>query len=136
MKRRNFLKVLTSVLGLGALAGLAYPLLRFLSPLAIHLKTKVMVIPKSEIPAGATKNLLVGETPAIIIHREEAGFIVLSRVCTHLGCLVNFNKARQLLICPCHGGTYNLDGNVIAGPPPLPLAKFPFKIVGNNIEIG
>jgi cytochrome b6-f complex iron-sulfur subunit len=136
MKRRNFLKVLTSVLGLGALATLAYPLFRFLSPLAIHLKTKVMVIPKSEIPAGATKNLLVGETPAIIIHREEAGFIVLSRVCTHLGCLVNFNKARQLLICPCHGGTYNLDGNVIAGPPPLPLEKFPFKIVGNNIEIG
>lgn len=136
MKRRSFLKLLTSVLGLGALATLAYPLFRFLSPLVIRIKIKTITIPKSEIPKGATRNLLVGETPAIVIHREESGFIVLSRVCTHLGCLVNFNKARQLLICPCHGGTYDLDGNVIAGPPPLPLPKFPFKIVGNNIEIG
>jgi cytochrome b6-f complex iron-sulfur subunit len=136
MERRSFLKVLTSVLGLGALASLAYPLLRFLSPLAIHLKTKPIVIPTSQIPPGATRNLVVAETPAIIIHREEAGFVVLSRVCTHLGCLVNFNKARRLLICPCHGGTYTLDGKVIAGPPPLPLPKFPFKIVGNNLEIG
>jgi cytochrome b6-f complex iron-sulfur subunit len=136
MKRRSFLKFLSSILGLGALATLAYPLFRFLSPLVIHIKVKTVTIPKSEIPAGTGRNLLVGETPAIVIHREETGFIVLSRVCTHLGCLVNFNQARQLLICPCHGGTYDLDGNVIAGPPPLPLPKFPFKIVGNNIEIG
>ena len=136
MKRRSFLKLLSSILGLGALATLAYPLFRFLSPLVIKIKVKTITIPKSEVPAGTGRNLLVGETPAIVIHREETGFIVLSRVCTHLGCLVNFNKAKQLLICPCHGGTYDLDGNVIAGPPPLPLPKFPFKIVGNNIEIG
>jgi cytochrome b6-f complex iron-sulfur subunit len=135
MQRRSFLKVLTSVLGLSALGALAYPLFRFLLFIKVSSKRTTVIIPRGKLPVGAAQNLLVGETPAIIIHKTT-GYIVLSRVCTHLGCLVNYNASRQLLICPCHNGHYDLDGNVVSGPPPRPLEKFPFKINGNNIEIG
>jgi cytochrome b6-f complex iron-sulfur subunit len=134
MKRRSFLKVLTSVLGLGALATLGYPLFRFLFFFKTTLQKATVIFPLARLPVGASENLLVGETPAIVIHKPT-GFIVLSRVCTHLGCLVNYDKARQLLICPCHNGIYDLNGNVVSGPPPRPLPTFSFKIKGDNIEI-
>lgn len=136
MKRRRFLKFLTSILGLSAIGAFAYPLLRFLSPLEAGLKAKSVVIAKSEIPLGATKDLVVRGVPAIVINRKEKGYIVLSKVCTHLGCLVKYEKERLLLICPCHAGTFDLEGNVISGPPPRPLQKFPFRVEGDNILIG
>jgi cytochrome b6-f complex iron-sulfur subunit len=135
MQRRSFLKILTSALGLGALGTLTYPLFRYLFFVKTTSKKAGIIVPEANFPEGAAKNLVVGDTPAIIIHKPT-GYIVLSRVCTHLGCLVNYHKDRQLLICPCHNGIYDLDGNVISGPPPRPLPKFPFRIVGDKIEIG
>ena len=84
----------------------------------------------------AAKDLLVMGTPAIIIHTKDKGFIALSRVCTHLGCLVNYDKARQIFICPCHGGTFDLEGNVISGPPPRPLPRYAVKVADGDIVIG
>jgi cytochrome b6-f complex iron-sulfur subunit len=43
-------------------------------------------------------------------------------VCTHLGCVVPWNKAENKFICPCHGSQYNADGKVVRGPAPLSLA--------------
>ena len=135
MQRRGFLKILTSILGLSALGTLAYPLFRYLFFVKTTSRATAIMVAQAGLPVGAAENLLVGETPAIIIHKPT-GYIVLSRVCTHLGCLVNYSKSRQLLICPCHNGIYDLDGNVVSGPPPRPLEKLPFKIAGGNIKIG
>lgn len=135
MQRRGFLKILTSILGLSALGTLAYPLFRYLFFVKTTSRATAIMVAQAGLPVGAAENLLVGETPAIIIHKPT-GYIVLSRVCTHLGCLVNYSKSRQLLICPCHNGIYDLDGNVVSGPPPRPLEKLPFKIEGGNIKIG
>ena len=34
----------------------------------------------------------------------------LNAVCTHLGCVVPWNKAENKFKCPCHGSQYNADG--------------------------
>jgi cytochrome b6-f complex iron-sulfur subunit len=136
MNRRGFLKLLTSILGLSALGALLYPLIRFLSPIEATVATKKVIIPAKEIPVGATKDLLIRGVPSIIIHLSDKGFIALSRVCTHLGCLVNYSKEKQILICPCHAGTYDLEGNVLSGPPPKPLPRFPVMAEGDQIVIG
>jgi cytochrome b6-f complex iron-sulfur subunit len=136
MNRRRFLKLLTSILGLSALGALLYPLIRFLSPIEAAVAAKKISIPAKEIPVGATKDLLIRGVPSIIIHLSDKGFIALSRVCTHLGCLVNYNKEKQILICPCHAGTYDLEGNVLSGPPPKPLPRFPVMAEGDQIVIG
>ena len=46
-------------------------------------------------------------------------------VCTHLGCVVPWNKAENKFMCPCHGSQYDSTGKVVRGPAPLslPLAQ-------------
>ncbi|XP_047306926.1 cytochrome b6-f complex iron-sulfur subunit, chloroplastic [Impatiens glandulifera] len=46
----------------------------------------------------------------------------INAVCTHLGCVVPFNKAENKFLCPCHGSQYNNQGRVVRGPAPLSLA--------------
>lgn len=48
--------------------------------------------------------------------------------CTHLGCSVKWDAAASQFQCPCHGGVYDAEGNVVAGPPPTPLTRLEVKI--------
>lgn len=52
----------------------------------------------------------------------------INAVCTHLGCVVPWNKAENKFMCPCHGSQYDENGKVVRGPAPLSLAI-------NHIEI-
>ena len=136
MQRRGFLKLLTSILGLSALGAFVYPLFRFLLPVEAALAAKNLSIPKGEVPVNATKDLMFGATPIIILDVPDKGYLAFSKVCTHLGCLVKFDKERQEFICPCHAGTFDLEGNVVSGPPPRPLRKFAVRVEGENLVIG
>ncbi|MGE5173369.1 MAG: ubiquinol-cytochrome c reductase iron-sulfur subunit [Betaproteobacteria bacterium] len=137
MKRRKFLKITLAFLGSVTSASFAYSLLKFLVAIpAKAVDSKKIMIHKSEVPYGGAKNIIYGDTPVIIINRPEKGFIAFSRTCTHLGCLIEFSKSNQKIICPCHAGTYDLDGLVEAGPPPRPLTTIPLKIEGDTIIIG
>ena len=65
-----------------------------------------------------------------------AGLMALSPVCSHLGCLVNWNSHRREFLCPCHGGRYTMTGAVIGGPPPAPLTRLPFEIKDGKMYVG
>ena len=124
------------MLGTTLLASFIYPLVRFLAPPEGEAEGKKIVIKRSEIPVGSAKDIVVNNVPSIIINTPEKGFIVLSKVCTHLGCLVEYDKIKGRLLCPCHAGVYTLDGNVVSGPPPKPLRRFPLQVEGEEILIG
>ena len=32
------------------------------------------------------------------------------------------------LLCPCHGGIYNINGEYVAGPPPRDLYRYDFEV--------
>jgi cytochrome b6-f complex iron-sulfur subunit len=136
MQRRRFLNLMASLLGATALGAFTYPLVRFLLPVESATRFKSLKVPESEVPLGGFKDLMIGTTPSIIVHTKEKGFVAFSRVCTHLGCLVKYYPEKQLFICPCHAGTFDLDGKVVSGPPPKPLPKFAVKVVGNNLVVG
>ena len=136
MKRRRFLKFLLALFGTTTLVSLVYPLLRFLAPPERTEKTKSLVLAKREIPLGEAKNIVLNNIPAIILNRPGKGFIALSRVCTHLGCVVEYDEENKRLLCPCHAGIYDLEGKVVSGPPPKPLLKLPLRAEGENIVIG
>ena len=40
------------------------------------------------------------------------------KVCTHLGCLYNWDNSTVRYRCPCHGSQFQLDGTYIADPAP------------------
>jgi len=136
MKRRDLLKALVGVFGTVSFASFAYPLVRFLAPSGSASDEKKIVLSKLEIPVGGSKVVLFNDKPAIVINRPGKGFIAMSKVCTHLGCLVEYVKDRNMLICPCHAGTFDLEGNVLSGPPPKPLLKLPLRVEGEQIIVG
>jgi cytochrome b6-f complex iron-sulfur subunit len=74
-------------------------------------------------------------TRAFIVNNGKDLF-ALSPVCSHLGCLVTWNRAKGQFLCPCHGGRYDIEGRVISGPPPAPLTRLPMKIEGGKVYIG
>lgn len=65
-------------------------------------------------------------------------WIALSSRCMHLGCPVRWVDAAQRFICPCHGGVYNLRGQVAGGPPVRPLDRFYTRLNTSTglVEIG
>jgi len=134
--RREFLQRLLAVLGLTALASFFYPLVKYFSPPAEEAGARRLVLSKKDIPSGEAKDIVFNNTPGVLINRPDKGFIALSRVCTHLGCLVDYQKDKKRFLCPCHAGTYDLSGSVLAGPPPKPLQQFPLKVEGDSIIIG
>ncbi|MGV9943045.1 FAD-dependent oxidoreductase [Streptomyces sp. NPDC003401] len=65
---------------------------------------------------------VAGERRAV--HRDEAGQLhAVSARCTHLGCLVAFNRAERAWECPCHGSRFDVDGKVLQGPAQQPLER-------------
>jgi cytochrome b6-f complex iron-sulfur subunit len=137
MKRRKFLKIIIAFFGSLTLMSFLYALMKFLSALPSRItELNKVTIPRSEVPSGAAKNFVYRDSPAVIINRPDRGFIALSRTCTHLGCLVEYHQGKQRMICPCHAGSFDLEGNVLSGPPPKPLMTIPFRIEGESILIG
>ena len=136
MKRRSFLKGLLAFLGTTTLASFVYPLFRYLAPPASAEKSRTLAIAKRDIPLGEAKEIVFNNVPAIVLNRPGKGLIAVSRVCTHLGCLVHYDAENRRLICPCHAGVYDLEGNIVSGPPPKPLPKLPLRVEGETIVIG
>jgi len=85
----------------------------------------------SELPApgSAPLNLPVAKT---WLSNTEAGVVALYKVCTHLGCLYNWNNQQQKFICPCHGSQFEADGSYIKGPAPRSLDRFVVRAIDPN----
>ena len=76
------------------------------------------------------------DAQVVFLIKAESGAVrALSSTCTHLGCHVNYDAAAKLFKCPCHGGVYNADGKVVAGPPPRPLTELPARVDGAQIFV-
>jgi glycine/D-amino acid oxidase-like deaminating enzyme/nitrite reductase/ring-hydroxylating ferredoxin subunit len=66
--------------------------------------------------------VLTLEGERLAVYRSPAGELhALSAVCTHLGCLVNWNTAEKSWDCPCHGSRFDPTGQVLNGPAVAPL---------------
>ncbi len=70
------------------------------------------------------------------LDEDPNGYVALSTRCAHLGCPVRFVQAAGNFICPCHGGVYGFQGEVIGGPPVRPLDRFQTRVVDGAVEIG
>lgn len=73
------------------------------------------------------------KTLAYVKRVKNDGVVAISATCTHLGCIVTWDDKQQIFKCPCHGGRYNPEGQVISGPPPAPLRRHKTKIEDGRI---
>ncbi len=143
--RREFIK--KSLYGVLALLGLGFlvPGIELFSPVKSRSRELVYfpLAPEEEIPrSGVKKSELVytisgkERKARVFIISSHEGLTVLSAICSHLGCLVNYNREKAEFVCPCHGGRYDLGGENIGGPPPAPLSRLPFVIEQGMVLVG
>lgn len=131
--RRGFLNWLLGVSGSALAASVLYPVLRFVSP------PRVPEASTHQLEAGATndpellekgfKILRFGAEPVILVRLSDATFRAFSATCTHLDCIVEYQRDKSRIWCNCHNGEYDLTGRNVAGPPPKPLTPFKVDVV-------
>jgi len=146
--RRSFLAKIT--LGVGAISAMTVGGVLASSFVGQSLKKKEPVwvsaglIETLPVNAVTTVNLKYTEKigfyeqenlKPVMIWRKPDEIIVYDSRCTHLGCAVHWDSRQKMFLCACHGGTFELDGSVKAGPPPRPLDRLTYKVEGENILI-
>ena len=136
--RRRFLTILSrAFLGLWGL-GVAGVVLAYLRP-----RARGERIAERIVSAGALEALRIGEarlvrhgiTPFYIVRMDAARVVALSAVCTHVRCILDYDRERHGLVCPCHGGRFDLAGNVQSGPPPRGLPSYEVSVRAGEILV-
>jgi menaquinol-cytochrome c reductase iron-sulfur subunit len=74
------------------------------------------------------------QQPVYITKDPQGALIVLSAVCTHLGCSVRWVDAQNKFVCPCHGGMFSGDGKLLGGPPPRGLDQLQTKVEDGTLK--
>jgi cytochrome b6-f complex iron-sulfur subunit len=143
--RREFIK--KALYGVFALlgAGVLFAGLRVLAPSGRQDKELAWfpLVEEDEVPRSGVKKaelvyVVAGKErkARVFIVSSSGRLTVLSAVCSHLGCLVNYRKESSEFVCPCHGGKYDIAGKNIAGPPPMPLTAYPVEIRYGMVMVG
>lgn len=104
------------------------------------------VIADQELAEGQTKEVRfsiivkdgfrnTNRTYSMFMRKYEGAVVAFEPSCTHLGCRVTFQDDKQRFFCPCHGGVFDVEGKVVAGPPPRSLDRYETKVEGGKILI-
>jgi glycine/D-amino acid oxidase-like deaminating enzyme/nitrite reductase/ring-hydroxylating ferredoxin subunit len=75
-----------------------------------------------EIARGEGAIIRDGASKQAVYRADDGQLHAMSAVCTHLGCVVKWNKAEKSWDCPCHGSRFDALGKVINGPATKELA--------------
>ncbi len=68
--------------------------------------------------------------PGVVLLLSSGKVVAFDRTCTHAGCPVGYDPSSGMLICPCHGATFDPahGARAVAGPTDQPLAALPIQI--------
>ena len=137
----------TSLLAVAGVLG-AWGALAYLYPpdLRRRLRAPPRVPGAESLSPGGSATVRIAGEPALLL-KTESGYRAFSLVCTHLGCVVRWrpDEARKTdsrgknigrFACPCHGGVFDSEGEVVSGPPPRPLERLEVRERNGQVFIG
>jgi cytochrome b6-f complex iron-sulfur subunit len=134
--RGRFLKWLIGIFGAVSLAGVLYPVARFLKPPAVvagAIGQVTSIGQVSSFPAGQLTAVAVDGRPAAV-QNLNGKITVYSLICTHLGCVVGVEG--DAFKCPCHGSQFSPTGTVTHGPATLPLPPYHSDVKNGAVLVG
>lgn len=128
--RREFLNEITA--GALGIAGLGSVIVTYQ-----YLSPNVLFEPPTTFRAGSPDlyplySVTFLQNQQVYIVRTAQGFYAVSAVCTHLGCITQWNPELQMIACPCHGSKFRMDGTKIEGPAPRPLPHFAISLTAEG----
>ncbi len=135
-QRRFFLSVLLAGTGSAVAAATLWPVWRFLSPREKAEGQVQVSIARSKVGVGQAHFFNFRGQPAVVLQPEPGSFAAFSAVCTHLGCIVQWQSDKGEFLCPCHAGRFSAQGEVLGGPPPKPLETLPVSTRDGQITVG
>ena len=150
MSRREFVTIVTATLGTAMGVAIGVPAISYVLDPATQTQ-----VGDAWIPLGPIANFAPGVPTLMsfvrtkvngwektansygvyVIRGEGSEVKVLSNVCTHLSCRVNWHEENQQFICPCHDAAFDINGGIIHGPQPRPLDTYDTKIEDGNLFI-
>ena len=135
--RRSWLTGLFGVGSCGSLLSFLYPVVRFIFPPDIpdSSTNEVTAVQETELQLNSGAIFKFGSRPGIVIHTSSGAWKAFSGVCTHLNCTVQYRPELQQIWCACHNGAYNLNGEVVSGPPPKPLEEYVVHIRNGAVVV-
>jgi cytochrome b6-f complex iron-sulfur subunit len=75
----------------------------------------------------------VAANGVVVICSATNTYNALAQSCTHQGCSLSYSSNK--MVCPCHGGSFDMSGNVVSGPPSVPIKKYSVTKSGNILTI-
>ena len=148
--RRSYIGWLFGLCGAAVSAVLAAPLIRFtLFPLTSKTtETKwsdagPVADLRSDKPL--TRTVMVEQVDGwrktvsekiIYVTKDSSGKLsVLSAVCPHLGCSVQWQDGKKAFICPCHSAEFEANGTKTGGPAPRGMDTLETKVVDGRLQV-
>lgn len=149
ISRRKFFTSMTMFLGGVISSVLGWNVGRyFISPIWQQKKESfIEVVPLEALPKGTPVNVnyvqrkmdgwmaVEGLNTVWLSRGENNEITAFSPKCTHLGCPYRWDEETGTFVCPCHTAVFSKTGEVISGPPPRPLDRFPVKIEDGIVMI-
>lgn len=126
LSRRDFLANTAMTLGLvGSLGvGTAYSA-KFMVPAEKKARfSNVLVGNVKDLPVSAAQEFIDGQGKKALLVNNGQEVKAFSKICTHLGCEVQWNAEKKEFYCPCHEGYFDANGKNVSGPPPRPLDEY------------
>lgn len=137
ISRRDFIGGIIKGGLLATLSGMIIPALAYVWPVMRRgpVSGLVEVAKLDDIPPGGSKKITVNGSVVLLVRSAQNEIKAFSAICTHLGCLVDWDESKRQIACPCHAGVFDLTGRVMAGPPPRPLPIYEASVADGKIMI-
>jgi Rieske Fe-S protein len=78
---------------------------------------------------------VVDRTVVYLVRTGEQEVRAMQSTCTHLGCRTAYDRQSKRIKCPCHGGVFDMQGNVVDGPPPAPLPRLTVRVQDGQVQV-
>ena len=134
MERKEFLKNACALCGLTAAAGFLasckkegasqQPTANFTVDLTDPANADVTIVGKA---------ILINDV--YVVNKDGSNFIAVSSICTHQGCVNDFQSVAAGFTCPCHSASFTINGIVTGGPASVNLKTYSVTRSGNVLTV-
>src|SRR5262249_41216819 len=96
------------------------------------------VLRLADVPPGTVRAFQAGVIIGHVLN-EDGNLRALSAICTHMGCILDWNERTRQVDCPCHAASFDREGVIQPTPEypyrPPPLIRIPVKVENGEVFV-